>query len=123
MMAYERLEAWRAGHELVVAVYRSTERYPPDERFGLTAQTRRAATSIPTNIAEDIARRGPAEFRRFLDKSLGSLSEVAYLIRLARDLGMLSADEWGKLDVLRHRAGALTWRLYRSIKSAVARSR
>jgi four helix bundle protein len=81
MMPYEKYDAWKASHELALAIYRSTEAWPVAERYGLTAQTRRAALSVPTNIAEGSAKLGPREFRRYLDISLGSLSEISYLLR------------------------------------------
>jgi hypothetical protein len=75
-MPYERFEAWKVSHELALAVYSATRGWPRSELYGLTSQLRRAALSAPTNIAEGCAKRGPAEFRRFLDYSLGSLSEL-----------------------------------------------
>src|SRR5437016_5142474 len=85
MQPFERLEAWKVSHELALAVYRATESFPRQELYGLTSQARRAALSIPTNVVEGSAKRGPAEFRRFLDISLGSLAELAYLLIFARD--------------------------------------
>lgn len=103
------------AHGLVLDVYRVTRTFPRDERFGLTAQARRAAYSVAANIAEGSAKRGRAEFRRFLDIGLGSLSELAYALRLARDLGILATDAWQALDQLRDRTGKLCWRLYQSL--------
>jgi four helix bundle protein len=79
MAPYERLDAWRMAHRLALLVYKVTDDWPTEERFGLTIQVRRAALSIPENIAEGAAKRGHREFRRFLDISLGSLSELTYL--------------------------------------------
>ncbi|MDH4348180.1 MAG: four helix bundle protein, partial [Gemmatimonadota bacterium] len=87
MFPFERLEAWRGCHELTLAVYSVTNTWPRHEQYGLISQSRRAAASAATNIAEGSAKRGPAEFRRYLDIVLGSLSELAYLLMLARDLG------------------------------------
>ena len=115
MVPYERFEAWRASHELALGVYRATNSWPKSELYGLTTQARRAAFSAPSNLAEGSAKRGPKEFRRYLDISLGSLSELSYTLRLARDLGLLSAQAWQSLDHLRERAGRLTWGLYRSL--------
>ena len=112
---FERLDAWRASHELAIAVYRATDDYPKSERFDIVSQTRRAAFSIPANIAEGPAKRGPREFRRFLDISLGSMSELTYAPYFARELGMLSDAKWKELDALRESAGRLTWRLYDSM--------
>jgi four helix bundle protein len=121
MLPFEKLDAWKACHQLTLAVYRATASYPPDERFGLTSQSRRAAISAAANIAEGSAKRGPREFRRYLDISLGSLSEVAYLLQLARDLGHLRDQEWETLVALRERCGLLVWRLYQSLRPRIGR--
>ena len=120
---YERLKAWVACHELVLAVYRVSSTWPSAERYGLTSQARRAAYSTAANIAEGSAKRGNGEFRRFMDITLGSISELTYLLRLARDLGYLKPEVWGEIEAMRDHAGRLTWGLYRSIagKSVQAR--
>ena len=115
MVPYERFDAWKVAHQLALEVYTATERWPGTERFGLTAQIRRAALSAPTNIAEGSAKRGPRELRRYLDIALGSLSEVSYLLRFSRDRGILEPERFLQLDALRNRAGQLTWRLYASL--------
>jgi four helix bundle protein len=122
MLPYERFEAWQKCHALVLRVYQATASFPATERYGLRAQARQAAFSAAANIAEGSARRGPREFRRFLDLSLGSLSELAYTLRLAFDLGMLSEAEWRDLDSLRDNAGKLTWGLYDSVRRCAKRS-
>jgi four helix bundle protein len=109
---YEKFDAWKLTHELALEVYRITERWPKTERYQLTAQTRRAALSAPTNIAEGAAKKGTREFRRYLDISLGSLSELSYLLRFSKDLGLLDPETYRTLHQLRSRAGTLTWRLY-----------
>jgi four helix bundle protein len=115
MKPYERLAAWKASHELVLTVYRVTDGFPDHERFGLTARIRRAAVSVPANIAEGVAKRGARELRRFLDISLGSLSELTYLLRLSHDLGMLTDRKAQELSDLHQRAGAMLWKLYSSM--------
>ncbi|HEV8176897.1 MAG TPA: four helix bundle protein [Gemmatimonadales bacterium] len=112
---HEQLKSWAACHELTLALYRMTGNWPAREQYGLTSQARRACYSAAANIAEGSAKRGPREFRRFLDISLGSLSELSYILRLARDLGYLKAEEWGEIEALRDHAGRLTWGLYRAI--------
>ena len=116
MLPYERFDCWKVAHQLALQVYEATEGWPIQERYGLTAQIRRAALSAPTNIAEGTAKRGPREMRRFLDTTLGSLSEVSYLLRFSRDRGILNKEAFQLLDDLRNRAGQLTWRLYASLK-------
>jgi four helix bundle protein len=71
---------------------------------------------MPTNIAEGTAKLGPREFRRYLDISLGSLSELSYLLLFSRDSGLLSVSEWQRLDAHRNRVGQLVWRLYKWVQ-------
>ncbi len=115
MMAYERLRAWRAAHQLAVAVYKVTRSFPKSELYGMTSQLRRAAFSIPANIAERSAKRGTREFRRFLDIAVGSFAEVSYALRFSRDVGLLSPKDFGDLEPLRVAVGKLTWGLYATI--------
>jgi four helix bundle protein len=112
---HERLKSWTSCHELALAVYRLTKEWPTSEQYGLTLQARRAAYSASANIAEGSAKRGAREFRRYLDISLGSLSELSYILLLARDLGYLKTEGWGEIEALRDHAGRLTWGLYRAI--------
>jgi four helix bundle protein len=121
MMPYEKFAAWKVTHELALEVYRTTDHWPTSERYQLTAQVRRAALSAPTNIAEGAAKRGSREFRRYLDIALGSLSEVSYLLRFARDRGILDDDAFGALEELRNQAGILSWRLYACVRRAASR--
>ena len=121
MMPYEKFKAWKVTHELALEVYRITERWPACERYQLTAQTRRAALSAPTNIAEGAAKRGVREFRRYLDISLGSLSELSYLLRFSKDRGILEEETFRALNELRNHAGVLTWRLYSCVTRAASR--
>jgi len=115
MEPHERFKAWQRAHECALAIHGATRSWPSEERFGLTAEIRRAARSVPTNIVEGSAKKGRAEFRRFLDISLGSVAEVGYLLRFARDLGILSESEWRQLEALRKDAARLIWLLYRSL--------
>jgi four helix bundle protein len=115
MEPYERFQAWQEAHITALEIHRATRSWPVEERYGLIAEIRRAARSVPTNIVEGSAKRGRAEFRRFLDVSLGSLAEVGYLLRFARDLGILAHEEWLRLEDQRTRAGKLLWGLYRSL--------
>ena len=120
---YERLKAWVACHELVLAVYRVSSTWPSAERYGLTSQARQVAYSTAANIAEGSAKRGSGEFRRFMDITLGSISELTYVLRLARDLGYLKPEVWGEIEAMRDHAGRLTWGLYRSIAGNSDRAR
>ena len=89
---HERLEVWRDAMQLVEAVYRFSARFPDSERFGLCSQIRRAAVSVPANIAEGAARRSKAEYVRFLSIARGSLSELDTHVQIAQRLGFASAE-------------------------------
>ena len=78
--------------DLVVAVYRHSENYPKNEQFGLSSQTRRAAVSIPANIAEGQARKSAAQFRSFLNIALGSVAELETHMEIAKRLDYLEPE-------------------------------
>ena len=90
---YEELIAWRKSYRLVLTVYRCSESFPADERFGLVQQIRRAAVSIPSNIAEGWGRSGKQDYARFIEMARGSAYELQTQLRLAKDLGFLHDDE------------------------------
>jgi four helix bundle protein len=92
MQHYSKLEVWRRSHELVLTLYRCTDSFPFTERYGLTTQLRRAASSVPTNIAEGSKRAIPSDYAHFLNIAEGSLSETEYLLLLSRDLGYIPQD-------------------------------
>jgi four helix bundle protein len=90
---FRHLSAWRKAHALALEVYRATAGFPAEERFGLTSQMRRAAVSVPANVAEGCGRGSDADFGRFLQIALGSASELEYHLILARDLGFIAPAE------------------------------
>jgi len=118
MKTFLDLEAWKLAHQLVLATYRITKQFPDDERFGLTSQARRAAFSVAANIVEGSARRGPREFRRFLDNSVGSLAELRYVFILAKDLEYITVGEWTAIEATRDTAARVVWGLYNSMSKA-----
>lgn len=87
MRNHENLRAWQYSMDLVELVYIETANYPNNEKFGLTNQLRRAAVSVPSNIAEGAARGSDADFIRFLYIARGSLSEVQTQLKIANRLG------------------------------------
>jgi four helix bundle protein len=101
MARHERFLAWQRAHALTLAVYATSRSWPAEEKFGLTSQARRAASSVAANIAEGAARFGPRELKRYLNISLGSLGELDYHLRLAFDLGITSEEDWRRLQELR----------------------
>ncbi|TQE99150.1 MAG: four helix bundle protein [Spiribacter salinus] len=90
---HRRLAVWAEGIELVKMVYRATEVLPREEMYGLTAQMRRSAISVCSNIAEGAARGSPQDFARFLNIARGSLSELDTQVHIAMELGYLENDE------------------------------
>jgi four helix bundle protein len=115
MQPYEKFEAWKASHTLALEVHRVTKAWSKDERYGLTAQIRKGAFSVPNNIVEGRARRGKKEFRHFLDIAWGSLAETEYTLRYAHDLGYLSAEALQALVALRDAAAKPLFGLLRSM--------
>jgi len=89
---FTTLKVWKKAHNLVLDVYRQTRQFPNDERFGLPAQLRRSAASIPANIAEGCGRHTEREFAHFLNIASASASETEYHLLLARDLGYLDSE-------------------------------
>jgi four helix bundle protein len=84
---FQDLLVWRKAHEVVLAIYAFTADFPKQETYGLALQMRRAAVSIPANIAEGFRRRGKAEKARYMNIAEGSLEESRYYLILAKDLG------------------------------------
>lgn len=92
MQRFTELNVWKRSHEFTLAIYRMTEAFPEHERFGVTSQLRRAAVSIPSNIAEGSKRQHRRDYARFLNIAESSLAESEYLLILSRDLGYLEVD-------------------------------
>ena len=90
---HKQLNVWKAAMKSAQMVYKITSRFPVEERFGLVAQMRRAAVSIPCNIAEGAARQGKKEFRNFVSMAQGSLSELDTQLELSVLLGYLGEDD------------------------------
>jgi four helix bundle protein len=89
MQHFTKLLVWQRSHKLVLAIYGVSVGFPRSEQYGLTSQLRRAALSVPTNIAEGSKRQGQSDFARFLNIAEGSLAETEYLLIVSRDLGYL----------------------------------
>ena len=98
--SHRNLQAWQQAMDLVTAIYRTTANFPKDEQYGMSSQLRRAAVSVPANIAEGFARNGSKELLHFLGIAAGSLSELDTLVELAARLGYLTetAELSGKVD-------------------------
>ena len=86
------IKAWEKAHRLTLSIYGVTKGFPAEERYGLKSQMRRAAASVPANIAEGCGRDSEAELARFCTIALGSANELEYHLLLARDLGLMGPD-------------------------------
>jgi four helix bundle protein len=98
MQNFKDLLIWQEAHQLTLSIYESSKGFPKEELFGITSQLRRAATSIPCNIAEGCGRYTSKDFANFLQIALGSTNEVDYLTLLAKDLNYLNADKFTTLQ-------------------------
>ena len=85
--SFRDLQVWQKSHQFVLAVYDTTRQFPKEEQYGLIRQLRRAAASVPANIAEGFIKRGTADKLRYMNIAQGSLEESRYYLILATDLG------------------------------------
>jgi four helix bundle protein len=90
---FQDLIVWQKAHALVLSIYRLTASYPKNELFGLTSQMRRAAVSVPANIAEGFKRKGRPDKARILNIAEASLEELRYYLILSKDLGYLTRED------------------------------
>jgi four helix bundle protein len=97
---HKKLEVWKLSMNLANAVYRLTSTFPQEEKFGLISQLRRAAVSVPSNLAEGAARSSTNEFRQFLSIARGSLSELDTQLDLSTQLGFIAEESRADLDGL-----------------------
>jgi four helix bundle protein len=97
MPSYRDLQIWQLGVDLALEIYRLTADFPKHEQYGLTSQLRRAAVSIPSNIAEGHARKTQREFQRFLNIAKGSLAELETQLTIAKELGFGDVEKIPKV--------------------------
>jgi len=90
---HKKLDVWQAAMKSTTMIYKLTNKFPEEEKFGLVSQMRRASISIPCNIAEGAARQGKKEFKNFLSMAQGSLSELDTQLELAVLLGYVSTED------------------------------
>lgn len=98
MRDFRKIQVWERAHQLTLQVYKITSSFPKDELYGLTSQMRRAAVSIPSNIAEGCGRDTQTELARFIHIAGGSASELEYQIILAHDLGYIGNELYPELN-------------------------
>ncbi len=97
--SYRDLDVWKLAIEFVKDIYQATEKFPPAELYGLTSQVRRAAVSVPSNIAEGQGRNSFKEFKQFLSIALGSLAELETQVIIAKEIGYLDSADMDRLSV------------------------
>jgi four helix bundle protein len=112
---HKNLDVWKTAMNAAQKIYKLTELFPEDERFGLVSQMRRAAVSIPSNIAEGAARQGKAEFKNFLSMAQGSLSELDTQLEIAVNVGYLVPEDVKEISELLLRVDKMLTSLIRSL--------
>jgi len=115
---YRNLRAWTEARALVLRCYRATSRFPKVEEYGLKSQIRRAAVSIPANLAEGSGRHSDKDFVRFIRIARGSASELETLIAIASDLGYLNTHEARTLQIALGNVGKMLSGLARSLRES-----
>jgi four helix bundle protein len=117
--SFRDLEVWQMAMELTTVVYRLTQGFPREEVFGLSAQLRRSAISIPSNIAEGQGRLNTREFRQFLAIARGSNFELQTQLEIARTLGFGDPKVLEHAEDLSHRIGKMLFKLLTTLKAKV----
>ena len=116
MRDYRKIMAWQKADDLTVAVYEATKTFPKDEVYSLTSQIRRAAYSIPANIAEGASRNSQKDYLHFLYISRGSAAEVGYFIHLSRRLGYINQEDHESLAAQAAEASRILTGLIQSVE-------
>ena len=118
IQSFRDLVVWQKSVQMAVVVYRFTKHFPREETFGLASQMRRAAVSIPSNIAEGHGRLGTKEYRQFLGVARGSNFELQTQLEIARGLGMGSPELLNETEGLSHEVGKMIFGVLESIKES-----
>jgi four helix bundle protein len=121
MRPHEKLDVWMKSIDLVVRIYKATEGFPKEEKFGLTSQIRRAAVSVPANIAEGAGRRSEKEFAYFLSNAQGSASEIETELLIAHRLGYMNPEVFNELQKSLDKIGQMLHGLARHVRTKTAR--
>lgn len=117
VQSYRDLEIWQVSMELTVLIYRLTQEFPREETFGLRSQLRRAAVSIPSNIAEGQGRLNTREFRQFLGIARGSICELQTQLQIASAMGFGDPRLLREAESLSNRIGKMSSKLLSALKS------
>jgi four helix bundle protein len=117
--SFRDLLVWQKAMQLTVTIYRLTQGFPREEIYGLTSQIRRAAVSVPSNIAEGQGRLNPAEFRQFLGIARGSICEVQTQLEIARTLQFGKIELLNEAESLSHEVGKMLYSFLESLKDQI----
>lgn len=117
---YEDLKVWQKAMDLVEAVYQATSSFPKDELYGLVSQLRRAAVSVPSNIAEGSSRRGKGEYIRFVNIASGSLAELETQLMLAQRLNFITINKLTEYKTQTQEIGKMLFALQKSLAEKIA---
>lgn len=117
--SYRDLKVWQSSIQLSVGIYKLTEDFPAEERYGLTSQLRRAAVSVASNIAEGYGRASRAEFRRFAGIARGSVLEIQTQLTIARELGFAHPERREPVEALAEETGKMLWGLMQTLHAPV----
>jgi four helix bundle protein len=120
--SFRDLLVWQKAMQLTVAIYRLTQGFPREEMYGLTSQIRRAAVSVPSNIAEGQGRLNSAEFRQFLGVALGSVCEVQTQLEIARALQFGKPELLDDAESLSHEVGKMIYSFLESLKDQIQKN-
>lgn len=117
MQNFKDLIVWQKAHENALLVYSSTKGFPKEELFGITSQIRRAAVSIPTNVAEGCGKFTKKDFANFLQIAFGSAQEVEYLSLLSSELNYFNKTEYQKIESLNNEVKAMLISLIKKVRA------
>jgi four helix bundle protein len=117
MHRFKDLEIWKTSRMFCSEIYKASEDFPQNERFGLTNQMRRASVSIPSNIAEGASRKSNKDFSRFLEIAIGSCYELETQLLISNDLGFLNKEKLGNLTQHLNRITLMTSKFISTLKS------
>ncbi|OGW85071.1 MAG: hypothetical protein A3C35_04445 [Omnitrophica bacterium RIFCSPHIGHO2_02_FULL_46_11] len=104
---FKNIKVWQKAHEMVLEVYKVTNKFPHSEKYGLVSQLRRSAASVPTNIVEGYKRKSNKDFAHYLNMADSSLEETKYHLLLANDLGYLNKDNYEELTAVADEVGRM----------------
>ncbi|HMK77192.1 MAG TPA: four helix bundle protein [Thermodesulfobacteriota bacterium] len=110
------MDVFKLSHSLTIDIYKLTEKFPSEEKFGLSTQMRRSAYSIPVDIVEGASRLGTKEYRQFVGIARGSSAEISYQLLLSKDLGYLSEEDYASFKERYDRVARMLTGLIKTLK-------